>query len=404
MKKLILVLSLFLAFGLMNIFSAEFGVILNGQFDAERLPGETSTDEATIKGSLTLAPWFSLPLGGADFHVSLGLKGEFADKSNAIPELYRFEYSDRPIESLALRFGRFGWQDTSGFTAKGRFDGVDIIYSQGKARIGAAVLYTGFLYRDTADINVSPKDDPKKYTAAFKWTDFADTYAAPPRLLASLYGEFPGLPPDRGHLYAGLLAQFDLSDASEAFHTQYLLLRHTLAYKRLDLNIAGALELENTDAKGVAAAFAASLEAGLLLPGQMRNRLALAANWASGEGPKAAAYFPIIKEAQGLAFKPYFSGMMTLGALYEVRLHSSLSLDAGMRYFIRTDSSTYTDPDLTPDSYAIGAEFHGGLLWVPLSDLSCFLTGGVFLPKTGGAMVSSAPARWALSLGTTLSF
>ncbi|MCL2881088.1 MAG: hypothetical protein FWF29_12665, partial [Treponema sp.] len=252
-------------------------------------------------------------------------------------------------------------------------------------------------------INPSPTDT-KNYNRAFNWADFANTYAAPPRVLAALYGEFPGIPDGRGHLYAGLLAQFDLSNAQERFNTQYLLLRHSLSYKSLDLNLAGAIELENTKAKGIAGAYAVSLEGGLLLPAALRSRLSLTLNWASGEGPDAAAYFPIVREAQGMVFQPQFSGMMTIRAQYEARFFQSLSGNLGARYFIRTDTSSYVDPDLTDSSYFIGAELYAGLLWIPFSDLSFFLNGGAFLPKTGSAMTSDAPVRWLVNLGTTFSF
>ena len=282
-------------------------------------------------------------------------------------------------------------------------DGADFIYDLGKVRLGAAAFYTGLLYKDTADINYSPTDQ-RDYNEDFDWSDFGNTYFAPRRLFTALYGEFPGLPFKRGHLYAGLLAQFDLSDADEAFHTQYLLLRHILDYKQFDFSVSGAVELENTEDDGLRAAYAVSLEGGWRIPFFLKNRLSLGMRWASGHGPQTAAFFPLIREAQGLVLKPCLSGIMVIKANFEARLLPSLSAELGGRYFLRTDSTSFTDPDIENESYALGAEIGASLLWVPFSDLSFSLAGGIFLPGTGGAMAGDTPVRWSLTLGTIFSF
>jgi hypothetical protein len=267
------------------------------------------------------------------------------------------------------------------------------------------------LYQNAAEINISPGDpNEANYAVTVDWADFANTYFAPRRVVTSLYAEFPGFLSPRGNLYAGFLAQFDLSDTAEKYHTQYLLLRYTYAYKRLDLAAAGAAELENTKAGGFKIGYAFSLEGGWQprLPFVLKDRLSLSARFASGESPGTAAFFPLVREAQGLALKPHFSGLMAIRANYEARFLPSLSAELGARYFIRTDSVKFTDPYKEPyledDSYFIGAEIDAALLWVPFSDLSFSLSGALFLPQTGGAFRGGAPLIWSACIGTIFSF
>jgi len=388
------------------VFAIDYGAVLSGNFLAEDLSEAGKTNRFTA----ILAPWFSMPIGEADFFVSIGVQTDYADyrdndKLLFIPELYKLEFSTKPMDDLYVKAGRIFWQDSSHLVAKGYFDGANLLLDKGIIRIGASLFYTGLLYYDSAKINVSPKDQKAlDYAAPFDWSNFSDTYFSPRRLLTSVYVEFPSFPYERGNLYAGLMAQFDLSDTDEKFHTQYLLVRHTMSYKEFDASVSGVAELENTKADGVRAAFATSVEGGWRLPSEIKDRLSLGVKWASGEGSSTAPFFPIVLEEQGLALKPYLTGMMTITAKYEVRLLPSLSAELRGHYFIRTDSETFIDSDIEYDSYTLGAELGGSLLFVPFSDLSFSLGCGFFLPQTGGAMRDDAPVRWSIGLGTILSF
>jgi len=380
-------------------------MIINGELET------IGQGDTKIEGKVILAPWLSVPvdiaLNKGEFYLSPGVHMGFASEqgsANAIiaPELFRLEFSYNVPDLFTLKIGRFTWQDPSRFTAKGRFDGMDLLFNLGKSRLGFSALYTGLLYKETAEINSSPTD-PTDYTANFDWSDFGNTYFAPRRILTSLYGEFPGFPPGRGNLYAGLLAQFDLSDAIEGHNTQYLLLRHTLVYKAFDLALSGAAQLENTKADGLRPAFAFSLEGGWQTPAAIKDRLSLGLSWSSGDG-STAAFFPIVREAQSLVLKPCLSGMMIIKANYEARLLPSLFAELTGLYFIRTDSSSFTAPKLEGSSYPLGAEIDAGVLWVPFSDLSFSLKGGVFLPQTGTAWANGAPVLWRITAGTIFSF
>ena len=395
MKRIFLFSLLFVTCYL--LFGTDFGALIKGEFDVK------GADETDASGTIIIAPWFSVPFNNFELYVSAGLNTKIADETYFAPELYRLEFSSQISPLFSFRVGRFNWQDVSGLIAKGRFDGADFLFDFGKVRLGLNALYTGLLFKDTADINVSPADT-KDYSATFDWADFADTYFAPRRLMASLYGEFPGFPAGRGHLYVGLTAQFDLSDAADRYHTYYLLLRHTLAVKVFDISAAGAVELTNTEADGLKPAFAFSLEGGWQLPTAMADRLSLGLAWASGNGSAAAAFFPVTREAQSFVLGPCLSGMMIIRTQYKARFLPSLSADIGGSYFIRTDSTSFTADYLENDAYPLGLELDAGVLWVPFSDLSFTVRGGVFLPKTGSAWADDAPVLWRVNIGTIFSF
>jgi len=222
--------------------------------------------------------------------------------------------------------------------------------------------------------------------------------------MASLYGEFPCFISGRGQIFAGIMGQFDLSDADERFNTQYLLLRRTLVYKAFDTDLAAAVELENTDANGLKPGFAVFIEGGWQLPTAIKDRLSLGFVWASGEDSSKAAFFPVTREAQSYVLEPSLSGMMIIRMNYAALILPTLSAELGGSYFIRTDSTSFTMPYLEDDSYPLGLELGAGLKWVPFSDLSFSLKGGIFLPKTGSAWTDDAPVLWRVTVGTVFSF
>jgi hypothetical protein len=380
--------------------AADFGVIVNEQFETAL---QDPSDGENLLSKTVLAPWLSLPLGDtADFYLSAG--GSLYHRegvTDVFPELFRLEAALRPVPSLTLRAGRIDYQDPARFTAKGRFDGLDAVWDAGPLRLGIGAYYTGFLYRNTATISVTP-GDPADYAAALDYGDFAATYFAPRRALGAVHLEYPGFILKRGAIYAGFLSQYDLSDAGEKIHTQYLLLRYAFsAPGGFDVSAAGAASLR-VPGSGKAA-FASTLEAGVLLPGSLPDRLSLGVRWASGEGPSTAAYFPVIKEAQGTVIKSGFSGLMVVSAGYEARFLSSLSAGLEGRYFLRTDSATFTDPHLKGASRLLGLELSLSLRWAPVSDLSFSLGGGLFLPRTGEAL-KEAPVSGQVSAGMIFSF
>ena len=394
MKRFILIVFISVLFPLALF--ADFGLVLSEGLLVEEIK------EFDFASKTTLAPWFSFPLGPMDFYISVGLSANYENGFVFIPELQRLEFNLRTHPVFGFRLGRIPWQDPSLFTAKGFFDGIDAYANLGPVHLGFAAFYTGLLFKNTGSINISP-GDPTDYSLCLDWNDFQNTYFAPRRFFASLYGDFPFLPLGRGNINAGILAQFDLGDADEAFHTQYLLLRYTLGYKRFDLTACGAAELENTGKHGFRTAYAFSLETGFQT-GFFIDRLSLGLRWASGEGTYTAAFFPVIREAQGFALRPIFSGIMVFRANYQARFLPSFAAQLGGRYFLRTDSESFYDSGIKNDSYLLGAEVDGGIHWIPFSDLSISLVGGMFFPQTGKAFGQDTPLRWSVTLRAIFSF
>ena len=401
MKRFIPIL-LLSAFTLSAVFApgvhaVDAGAFIQSEFEAY---GQDDTD---MYGAVIFAPWVSVPLGESELYVSAGVHANFGDETIIAPDLFRLEFSSRIASMLTLRLGRINWLDPSGFVAKGRFDGLDVFFDSGRIRLGISGLYTGLLFKDAVEINVSPTDSAD-YDSAFDWGDFSNTYFAPRRAIASLYGEFPGFLADRSRLFAGIMGQFDLSDADEKFNTQYALLRHVLVYKVFDFDLAGAAELENTEAEGLRPGIAVSAEIGVQLPTPIPDRFSLGFSWASGEGPSTAPFFPITREAQSFVLEPRLSGMMILSANYMALFARTLSVELGGKYFLRNDSESFTAPYLEDDSYPLGLELGGSLQWVPLSDISFTVRGGVFLPSTGSAWADDAPVLWRVTAGLAISF
>ena len=370
----------------------DFGAAISGEFAA------ASYGESAVGGNTILAPWLAFPINDISrFYLSAGLNMDFDEGAVFIPELFALEYSVSPIPLLEVRAGRIGWQDVTGFTAKGFFDGAEARFNLGMVDFGAAVFYTGLLYKGTANINAT-KGDPKDYHAKLDWKEFAKTYSAPRRLLASLHWQLPGLPYMRGRLFASAFTQVDLSDAKDRNTSFYFLARHALGYKRFDLDVAGAVSF---GLLGTGFAFTAE---GGWQTGLLNDRLSVGLRWASGEKGAIASYFPVTMEVQGVAIRPLFAGIMVGRVKYEARIFETLSAHAGARYFFRTDSVTFKDVHIENDKYSLGLEFDIGAIWAPFSDLSFSLVGGVFLPGAGGAMKSDSPARFSITVGSIFSF
>jgi len=386
MKRLIFLLLIIFNY---KVFAADYGLVLSQQL---LLEGNKETD---FTSNTSFIPWFSAPVGDFDLNISAGITASYRNKFVMVPELHKLELSAYTFPLFNIRAGRIAWQDYSGFTAKGIFDGADVQFKLGTVLLNTALLYTGLLYKETANINITP-GDPKDYNLKFDWSDFGNTYFAPGRFITSFHGEFPGFPYMRGKFYSGLLFQIDLSDAEKKLSSYYFFIRNVMGYKQYDLDVSGAVSFSN----GPALAF--SMEGGWQT-GFLRDRLSLGLHWASGQGSNMAAFFPITREAQGVVLKHWFSGIMVIRTKYEARLLPELSVHGGLRYFLRTDDVTFADQYIEKDSYSLGLELDAGFLYVPMSDFSLFFGSGIFIPQMGGAMRSDSPVRWSLNLGAIFS-
>jgi hypothetical protein len=382
--------------------AADFGLVLNGT-------GEYVSDTGGKGFGFTgiMTPWFSAALAGnLDLYFSGSLKFEHEYKTSAwakpvLFELERTELNVRPLQTLYLTLGRQRYRDTGGMIAEGLFDGVRGSVGLGWVRISLGAFYTGFLYKESAEILMTP-EDRDRYLRPLNYGD-ADSYFASRRVLLPLDLELSDLA-SRLSLALTLLAQFDVNEAP-SLHTQYLALRagiEPLDSLRFGLTGVGALA-ENEGAK-VQANFAAGFTADWDLPGLLPDMLSAGLRWGSGAvNDRIIPFAPVNGIAQGTVFAPALPGLMNLQAAYTARFHRSFSLSAEAAAFWRTDVETFTDLELdgrSTDRF-LGTELYGSLVWTPQSAIRLRAGGGVFLP--GGAFVEDAGPRWKINGGIILS-
>jgi hypothetical protein len=308
--------------------------------------------------------------------------------------------------SLYLRLGRQRFQDSTGLVAAGLFDGLRAGFSAGGSRFTAGAWYTGLLYKDTADIVMTDRDQAA-YEKPFA-LEWEEGYFASRRAMVSLEWEKPDLDP-RSSLALGVLLQFDVNgDEDDQLHTQYL-------SARFSSRLSPSLELQ---ADGVFGAgknpkwrvfFAGGLGLAWMPPGAMDQRLSFRGLYSSpSQGDGLRPFMPVSSISQGQVFSPALGGLSTLRGAYTLRPLRAFSLTGEFSYFIRTDTATFKDnrePDkLKGDGYFLGAEAYAAAVWTPLPDLALTLGGGAFFPGLGNAFTESAAIRWQAALALMLSF
>jgi hypothetical protein len=281
--------------------------------------------------------------------------------------------------------------------AAGLFDGLSGSAGLGWARISLGVLYTGLLYKETAEILMTA-EDRERYLMPLNYAN-PETYFASRRILLPLDLEFSDLA-SRLSLALTLLAQIDVNDAP-ALHTQYLAARFGVeAADTLRLTATGIGGLAEHDGADPQAHFAAALGADWDFPGAVADMLSAELRWGSGAVNDTVGVFtPVSGISQGSVFTPSLPGLMGLRAVYTARPHTSLSLSGEGAVFWRTDVETFQDKDLdgaSKDRY-LGPEIHGSLIWAFQSALRLTAGGGLFFP--GGALLKDADIRWKVNAG-----
>jgi hypothetical protein len=399
-------------------FGFDFGASLS-QFP--KVEGEGL--DADFSYELKLSPWASQVFQGA---FSLYLGGSFSLKyeneklrsifisSNElviIPELDRLEFAWRPIPRLYLSLGRISYEDPLDFVAKGFFDGAAAFFGMGDSLLSAGAYYTGFQYKETADMIVSQWDA----------ADFADNtvYFAPSRILFTAGYEQGGLLLPSGTLSAAALAQFDLrQEQNSKLHSQYLEGKYSLApVEGIDaaLGIGFGLIEEERDGYykgGINTAF--SLYGGWTPSfSSFMDKFGMEILYASGLAKNNGSlreFVPLNSGSKAMVLDAELSGISLIRGMYSARILQNLSAEFQAAYFLRTDLTTFwvDRPNPNPpggfDDYTLGLEMYASAVWTPWSDLHISAGGGFFLPQTGNAYDPEAPVKWNLSLGLVFSF
>jgi hypothetical protein len=380
-KKLLLY---FLCFFLIApLWAVDFGLVLDLTPGAGDYGAGGKFDFSGI-----LIPRLSIPLGDTgEVFISAGARVDYQNEAwSVIPELLRTEFSMR-FNDMELKLGRTQYADPLGFIADGLFDGARI--SLDTAEFGSFSLgawYTGLLSKNRIKITMTSEEFASFYTE-MDYSNFADTYFAPSRMIASLAWEHPGLW-EIVRAKAAFISQSDLGDSG--LHSQYLAVKFTAPAKAFVFDLGGCLELiENGGETGLG--MAGEIGVSCNLSNRIEDRLSFTGRFSSGtlEDSVVTTFLPITTASQGDVLKAKLSGLSMLSLDYLARLHETLSAGISSSYFIRSDLATYQN--YGSEGYWLGDELFGRLIWSPVSDVQINLGGGVFLPALGDVSPKSSP-------------
>jgi hypothetical protein len=406
----------FLSLILLRAISAgalDFGLALNQELKtSNEASGLGQSGDGAFFYTPVVSPWLSAPLGKSfslylsgrvGFDYTADFEGNSAWRSPvALPELDRTELTWLASPSLYFRLGRQRFQDSTGLAAAGLFDGLSAGFSAAGSRFSLGAWYTGFLYKDTADIVMTSRDQDE-YEKPFA---LDEGYFASRRAMVSFEWEKPDLGM-RSSLALGVLGQFDLNGDDDLFHSQYLSARYGLRLSEsLELQLDAALGI-GEDPEWVVF-FAGGLGLNWALPGALDDHLSLRGLYSSpSQGSRLRPFIPVSSVPRGQVFGPALVGISVIRGAYTLRPRPALSLTGEASYFIRTDTVSFQDdrePEkLKGEGYFLGGECYGTALWTPLPDLALTLGGGAFFPRLGNAFTDKAEIRWKAALGLILS-
>jgi hypothetical protein len=349
-----------------------------------------------LECSGALIPWFSvIPGDNSDFYFSASVRADWKNETlSYIPELLRTEFSWRS-ESGEAKLGRMKYTDPLGFVADGLFDGAYISLDMGGASVNLGAWYTGLLYKERANITMTPAE-LQSYNTALDYENLMDTYFAPRRVVSAMGWEHLGLA-EQAQLRIALLGQFDLT-REDGINSQYLTGRLSVPVVDLIIDLGGCLEtIEYSDEYKVA------------LAGELKftwmfavTRLTLLGRYSGGmredEDSLMTAFLPLSTVYQGNILKAKLSGLSVVSLDYLCRVHRTFSTGLTASCFMRNDLGTYKGYPLTADgenssNSILGTELFGRLLWSPVSDIQINLGGGAFLPAMGN-VARDAPLLW----------
>jgi hypothetical protein len=388
---------------MMGFAAAAFGVDFGLIVGTEGAYADTLSPEG-FSLTATASPWVS-EVWTENIDMYISGKMTFAYGENREPansyffEAERTELNLRPAPGLYLGLGRRRFQDPAGLIALGLFDGADGSVNLGLCRLSVGAYYTGLLYKETAKI-VLTGSDLERYAKPLDSAGL-EGYFASRRALLAVTGEFPDMTP-RMSLSAQALSQLDLNGGSDTLNTHYLELRFAAEpMDPLHLSAGGIGEIlqgQDETRWGMAAFAGADWE----FPGALTDLLSAEFLWTGGRsGEGIGAFTPVSGHNAGRIFDGGAGALLRTAFSYRARPMPEFSVEAGARYFIRTDLETLADPDLdgASNSRLLGGELYGALVWGPDPMFRLSAGGGAFFPGLGGAYREGAPAKWKINLG-----
>jgi len=379
----------------------DFGLVVNQNVGY----GNNGTDDNKIDYQADILPRFSGLVGdNGDFFVSAGMTLGYENDFYYVPEILRTEFSLR-FGNFGIRAGRISYSDPLSLIAIGLFDGVQFSHNSTAGSFNIGAMYTGLLYKKNANITMTAIDQ-EKYDSVLNYSDFYDTYFAPPRFLASLGWEHPSVG-EFLRLKTSIIGQFDLADADEKYHSQYIILKAGIPVNSLLFELGGSLELSqalSADEDSSNIAFAGVFGVYWTLPSSFSSRLSFTGTIAGGKvDDSIGAFVPITTKYYGSIFEQKMSGLSVFDLNYSARLSGAVGTSLSMLYFVRNDLGTFRGYPLSADNdgYFLGAELFARIIWSPVSDLQLNLGGGAFLPSMGNAGPDSNP-WWRIELTAIL--
>jgi len=385
MKKIVLLTLSFLL--TVSLSALDYGLLLIQE--AELTGALKTTEESSdleIGYTASVVPRFSMLIGkSADLFVSARMTYEYAQEPYFIPELLRTEFSWRK-DKFMLSLGRMRYTAPFEHVADGLFDGLKASVYSTLGNFYCGVWYTGFLYKNEADIFIT-EEDKFAYQEPFDYRRFSDTYFASRRLVGAFGWEHPSV---AGVLNAKttLISQTDLNcgDGSP-LHSQYLIARFGLLFKNLSFELGGVFQIAEQDEK---AEFGLTwdIEISYFLPTRLPSRVSVAGYFSlDDEKNEIPNLVPINSKSFGRIAEISPSGIASLSFDYSARLNGAFSVDAGAMFYIRNANANMLDKNFFS---GIETEIYAQAVWAPFSD--------VMVNFGGGIDFSSVP-KWKIKIG-----
>jgi hypothetical protein len=396
-------LPLLLALGLaVPVFSADYGAVVTQQIDGN--------DQGHTYRGITV-PWFSFsPKESLDLYFSAGFTLAYGEeKWQSLPELYRFGAVFRPYSGVVLELGRHQYRDVRGAVASGLFDGLSLSLNPGLGRLSARFLYTGLLYKKTADIMMTGREQAGYYQPV-SYADgksFLDTYFAPRRLIGVLAWELPELGGPQNSLALEGIGQVDVNGREEVLDSAYISARFSRSFRGgLGLVLGGTAALVKEE--DAALALSGSGELDWDPPAGLWDRFTLLVRYTSEKTGTALASFPAITTVtQGHVLNIRPEGLAVVQGSYRARLFQDFSGELAAAYFFKTGETAgrgaFGAAVQNKDSPFLGGELRTSFTWAPFSDLSLSLDCGLFIPRWGSYFASGS-LPWRVRGGLVFSF
>ena len=347
------------------------------------------------------------------------------EEANHLPEFSALYLNGRTGKEGGLEYtaGRFRLKDDSGEILHSLADGVRIFYPGKAFQVSFGTGYSGLVFIDSSEINLTPADDYERSDD--------DGFWAAPRLLQVLncrYSDLPG----GASLILSLVGQEDFRTdrfidkyvpGTGKLHSQYLLLGADGRIRPdLFFTVSGTLQtgqylIPDSDTYYlVAGAGKGLLEYYPDLAIQPKVSLELfyatGDKWADrkdwkgydlGENNLLAGFAPISSSRRGYVFSIQPGNLMYGDLGFSIKPLENLQLALNGTTFFRAVNGPVSDSgvlETSGDGLYLGEEIDFTLNWRPFSDLGLSLSSGVFLPY-GGILEEEDPQ---FSIGSYVSF